>query len=123
MESFQKLGTAVLKMANKGMLLNSKIPAKQLLESMNDINKLLEISERSLIEYKKEEETDEIIEDVEEIIEDVAKNIEIKEALEKMDQQMEEMAKTRKALEKKFLEDEEKQKIIRRNKDENRRTS
>ncbi len=102
------MGTAVLKMANKGMLLNSKIPAKQLLESLNDINKLLDISERSLIEYKEEEEKEEIIEDVEEIIEDIAKNKEIKEALEKMDQQMEEMAKTREAFKKKFLDEEEK---------------
>ncbi len=63
---------------------------------------------RSLIEYKEEEEKEEIIENVEEIIEDIAKNKEIKEALEKMDQQMEEMAKTREAFKKKFLDDEEK---------------
>jgi len=97
------MGTAVLKMANKGMLINAKVPAKQLLETVNGINKLLEISEKSLIEYKKEEEKDEIIETTEEIIEDDVNNKEIKDVLKKLDQQAHEIEKMRMELDKKLL--------------------
>lgn len=43
------------KMAHKGMIVNDKIPAIQLLNTTSNIIKTLEISEKELIEYKEEE--------------------------------------------------------------------
>lgn len=46
----------VQKMAEKDMMINSKIPAIQLLKTTNNIIKMLEISEKELIEYKEKKE-------------------------------------------------------------------
>lgn len=49
------LTTSVQKMADKSMLINSKVPAKEILETVGNIVKLLEISEKDLLDYSEED--------------------------------------------------------------------